>query len=73
MLNNFCDYCSCDNCKFGPKIGNTCHAKTKENKWICDCCFYYDVCTSGPNRNANGPCRQINCIHRPELISDWSK
>lgn len=71
MSNNFCDFCSCDDCKYGNSIYVLHHAKTQDNKWICDICFEYDLCTSGPNRNSNGPCKEKNCDHRPKLISDW--
>ncbi len=68
---NFCDFCTCDQCKFGEK--NLYHAKTTSGKWICDICFSYDVCTSGPNRNPNGPCESDTCKHRPRLISGWKE
>ena len=71
MMNNFCDYCSCDDCKYGSYFIS--HAKTLDGKQICDVCYTYDLCTSGPNRNSNGPCKEKNCIHRPKLISDWIK
>ena len=28
MSNNFCDYCSCDNCKYGSSATDFSHAKT---------------------------------------------
>lgn len=67
---NYCDYCpdkDCPSCKDG-EVGLS-RAKTEENKWICDRCFYYGKC----GMNADGeytPCRG-ECIHRPKLISKW--
>lgn len=68
MMNKFCDFCSCKD-----HSTSSYHAKTSDNKLICDICFEYDVCTSGPNRNSNSPCDDMDCIHRPKLISDWIK
>lgn len=65
----FCDFCTCKDCQFGNN--RLYHAKTNVNTWICDVCYSYDQCTTGPNRNLNGPCKQKDCIHRPKLISDW--
>lgn len=65
----FCDFCECEDCKNGRKYLK--HAQTKNNSWICDVCYLYDVCTNGPNRNWNGPCKDKNCEHRPKLISNW--
>jgi hypothetical protein len=65
----FCDNCKCLDCQHGTKYLS--HAQTSNNDWICDVCYTYDLCTSGPNRNPNGPCDEKNCSHRPTLISDW--
>lgn len=70
---NFCDYCPCENCVTGESIFTMHHAQTTNGKWICDVCFSYDLCTSGPNRNPNGPCDDKKCKHRPRLISGWLK
>lgn len=66
---SFCDYCDCEDCINGTE--RLYHAKTKDGSWICDVCYTYDVCMDGPDRNANGPCTEKHCKHRPILISDW--
>jgi len=68
----FCDFCSCASCKYGWEISSIKHAPTVDGKWVCDVCYAYDLCTSGPNRNPNGPCedengKSIPCEHRPKL------
>ena len=68
-MSNFCDFCECENCKFGTKY--IYHAPVACNKWICDVCYNYDQCTSGPNRNPSGPCLDKTCVHRPTLIGPW--
>ena len=70
---NFCDFCDCDDCKYGNGIVSTNHAQTSDGRWICDICYTYDMCTSGPNRNPKGPCDNKNCEHRPKIISSWKK
>lgn len=65
----FCDFCTCKDCKEGRK--GLSHAEIKDNKWICDICYYYDVCTNGPDRNKEGPCGDKICKHRPILIGNW--
>lgn len=67
----FCNYCKCEDCVHGTKYLH--HAQTDRGDWICDVCWQYDQCTSGPNRNPNGPCDEPECEHRPKLISDWQK
>lgn len=72
-MKNFCDFCDCDECKFGADYDWFLHAQTNEpDKWICSTCYTYDLCTSGPNR-ANHPCENKECIHRPKLVTKWSK
>lgn len=66
----FCDFCTCEDCQHGTKYIS--HAQTITGQWICDVCFLYDLCTSGPNR-VNEPCKDKECRHRPKLISDWTK
>jgi len=69
---SFCDFCDCSDCKTGDNgLFKIYHANTSEGKWICDICYAYDVCTSGPNRSFNGPCKDKLCEHRPKLISEW--
>jgi len=70
MTAAFCDYCKCEVCKNGtsylkhaPVVGG--------GGWICDVCFMYDLCTSGPNRNKDGPCENEDCVHRPRLSGPW--
>jgi hypothetical protein len=63
----FCDFCSCAACKYGWKDCKMSHAPTVDGKWICNVCYSYDLCTSGPNRNYNGPCEDKTCQHRPKL------
>lgn len=65
---NFCDYCKCEH---HEEFGSY-HAPTVDGKWICDVCFDYDVCTSGPNRNSS-PCDEVDCGHRPILKSEFEK
>jgi len=66
----FCNFCECDDCKNGQKLLS--HAETNKGTWICDTCYYYDVCMNGPDRNAESPCRD-NCKHRPILVGHWLK
>lgn len=68
---NFCDFCSCEDCITGDCKHEIFHAKTSDDKFICDVCYTYDVCTSGSNRSLNGPCEDKECIHRPKIISEW--
>ena len=66
----FCDFCNCDNCRYGaPWLS---HAQTADGRWICNVCYSFDLCTSGPNRNPNGPCEDLECEHRPKIVSDWT-
>jgi hypothetical protein len=65
---SFCDFCECVACREGaPDLE---HAPTDDGRWICDVCFDYDQCTTGPNR-ANHPCDEAECEHRPRLSGDW--
>lgn len=67
----FCNFCKCLNCRDGaPWLS---HAPTEGGFWICDVCFTYDLCTSGPNRNPYGPCEEDECEHRPRLVGPWQK
>lgn len=67
----FCDFCECEECKYG--IDRLYHAQTADGSWICDVCYTYDLCTSGPLRNPQGPCDNKDCSHRPRIVSDWIK
>lgn len=69
----FCDFCDCAQCKYGWRGYNIYHAPTDDGKWICDVCYEYDQCTTGPNRNPMGPCKNADCEHRPKLIGGWIK
>ena len=67
---SFCDFCDCRMCREGdPRLS---HAPTADGGWICDVCYTYDVCTSGPNR-APMPCEDNDCKHRPTLVGPWEK
>ena len=68
---SFCDYCQCSNCQNG--VSDLYHALTENDKWICEICYCFDLCTSGPTKNPNGPCEEKDCRHRPKLKSDWEK
>lgn len=65
----FCDFCKCDDCVNGNDW--LFHAQTSKGFWICDVCWLYDLCTSGPERNKNGPCEEALCPHRPALVGPW--
>jgi len=66
---NYCNYCPCADCKHGTK--HIRHAKTINGDWICDVCYTYEVCLDA---GMSEPCpSKIKCIHRPILISEWSK
>lgn len=72
----FCDFCECDTCKYGD--GHLTHALTNDNgKYICDVCFSYDLCTSDHNPygvpRCDNPCDDKKCLHRPKLITGWTK
>jgi hypothetical protein len=62
----YCNYCSCDDCKYGWATTYMKHAPTEDGKWICDVCYTYDVCPSGPCEDENG--KSICCEHRPKLV-----
>ena len=59
----YCDYCECNMCKYGDGMSE--HAKTAGD-WICDTCWNYDIC-------GDQPCDDLECIHRPKLVSDFIK
>lgn len=65
----FCEFCDCDQCVNGSSRDS--HALTVDGRWICSTCFDYDLCTSGSFRNVDGPCDNIECVHRPKILSDW--
>lgn len=65
----FCDFCNCETCRNGEPWLR--HAETADGRWICEVCFDYDVCTTGPDRSPTGPCENIECEHRPKIVSDW--
>jgi hypothetical protein len=67
-MNKFCDFCSCEDCQFGRK--NLTHAETSDYKYICDACYYYDLCIDG---GCAAPCQDKECQHRPKLISPFVK
>ena len=67
----FCDFCSCDDCKFGAT--DLYHAECIDGRWICDICFTYDLCTS-PKFKCSVPCENKECEHRPKLkTKEWLK
>lgn len=77
---SFCDFCNCEQCRNGGMFSSTLplhHAQCNDDRWICEVCYLYDVCTSGPNRSKHGPCEtkdgelDIECQHRPKLVSKW--
>ena len=65
----FCDFCDCELCRDGSFYLS--HAKTEDGRNICDTCFSYDLCTSGADRNPDGPCHEVECKHRPKIVSEW--
>ena len=67
----YCNFCKCSACKYGWIDHKTYHAPTSAGGHICDVCYAYDVCTSGPNRNPEGPCENKDCEHRPKLIGPF--
>jgi len=67
----YCDYCDCDDCKFGSKHMR--HIKTIDNKWICDVCYYYELCVESGSDPCKGLCHEKKCEHRPKIVGDWEK
>jgi hypothetical protein len=74
----YCDFCPCDDCKNGAKWIS--HAKTVNNNWICDVCYLYNVCAAAKHKqgilepgSSTAPCENMNCTHRPKLVSGWIK
>ena len=67
MFISFCDFCECNDCKYGTKYIR--HAQTSTGQWICDTCYQYDLCTYKPGHD--GPCEDRECEHRPKIVSDW--
>jgi len=71
---NFCDFCPCESCKFGDK--HLSHAQTDDGKWICDVCWRYEICMETKMAllgKHDGPCDNLDCEHRPKLITEWKK
>ena len=73
---SFCDYCDCNACQNGWMALE--HAQTFGGKWICSVCYDYEMCLSAPDRKGKGPCYDetgviAECIHRPQLISEWKE
>lgn len=73
----FCDFCNCAACQKGH--AHLTHAQTEDGRWVCDCCYDYDICIvawreqTGKNR---GPCEgeeAATCPHRPKVVSEWSE
>jgi hypothetical protein len=72
MMQRFCDFCECEDCTHGNDW--LFHAQCDDGRWICDVCWSYDQCTSGPNRSKNGPCDDPDCVHRPKMkVRNWVK
>lgn len=71
---NYCDFCTCDDCKFGSKYAS--HAQTFDNRWICSTCYNYEVCIDA-KRKENAVtrmlCEKKDCEHRPQLKTEFSK
>lgn len=67
-MDYFCDFCGCVDCQFGAE-GLT-HAKTNDGKQICDVCYYHDAC---PDARCKTSCKDLNCSHRPKLVSEFTK
>jgi hypothetical protein len=70
----FCDFCKCVNCRDGASWLS--HAKTSDGRWICDVCYTYDVCVRAKRKaggRQDGPCDDMNCEHRPRLVSAWER
>lgn len=65
----YCDYCPCEDCQYGTKYIS--HAQTDNGKWICSTCFNWDLCTNVIG--LHGPCEDKECVHRPKIITEWSK
>jgi len=73
---NFCDFCTCDDCREGRSW--LWHAQTEDGRWICDVCYHYEVCLDAKGRRKGteknlGPCDNLNCEHRPKLVTEWSQ
>lgn len=66
----FCDFCTCSDCQNGTERLH--HAQTADGSWICEICYLYDECTTGPLRSSTGPCDNKDCIHRPTIVSEWT-
>lgn len=64
----FCSFCNCNQCRNGSE--GIYHAKTTDGRWVCSICYEIDICSRG---NPNGPCDDLNCIHRPKIVSEWIK
>lgn len=71
MKHNFCDYCDCTD-DDGNVRTDLSHAQTVDGRWVCDICYYYDLCVMTRNDpNPSGPCRD-DCKHRPKLMTKWA-
>ena len=72
----FCDYCTCQTCMDGEE--HLSHALTTDDRWICDVCYWYELCLdekrleTGKTRG-HDPCSEEHCAHRPQLASNWIK
>jgi hypothetical protein len=69
----FCDNCKCSDCQNGTEYIS--HAQTADGSWICDVCYTYDLCTASDavKVDCDVPCEDRNCIHRPKIVSEWTK
>lgn len=73
---SFCNYCLCQTCQNGR--GGLTHALTSDQKWICDVCYYYEVCLDRceikhGNKPRHEPCKYSEeCESRPKLIGKWT-
>ena len=68
----FCDFChvNCGACNNGHD--GMYHAETEDGRWICDCCFEYDMCIRATTPDTvDRPCEDVYCIHRPRIVGDW--
>ena len=69
----FCDFCKCQDCQNGRTYLQ--HARTSTGKWICDVCYLYDMCTAKDAVKVfcQVPCKNKNCVHRPQIVGEWIK
>lgn len=64
---NYCDFSDLKCCREGNELSS--RAQCLDGKWICDMCYYYYICPTFKDGEAN-PCRG-ECEHRPKLITKW--